>query len=216
LKTLGLILILFLLGCENKSPAEKSDIVTFEVEDLPMDFQIPSQIWAITEDVIEPAKPKPITYGPLSLKLSEKNKGILLESAAIFNLPSGGGEIDLSKVVTGQPGTFFLGFNVPVKDKLLNKKIYFISQSRQRKVDNEILGSGCNKLLDLSSSLGSLEFKDLITLNTTRDRHLSVLGGHFIFLLETETSWIVSQVTFYDSKRQDLFCSGFRKVEEKK
>lgn len=217
MRLIGLLLFSSLiLGCHKEEKSHESDITTYEVEDLPRDFQVPSQVWEVTNKVVPPAKSKPISYGPISLKFTEKNKGILIEKAIIFKLPSGGGELDLSKVVSGQSGTFFLGFDVPVKDKLVSKKVFFISESRQRKVDSEILGSGCNKVLDLSSSLGQLEFKDLLKLNTTRDRHISVLGGHFLFLLETESSWIVSQVTFYDSGRKDLFCPGFRQEKGKK
>lgn len=218
MKLLGIFFLFFLiLSCKKNDLSSESELAAFEVEDLPQDFKIPSWIWEeIEAQVIPPAKPKIMNYGPISIKLTEKNKGVLIEKSALFKLPSGGGELDLSKLVTGQAGTFFLGFDIPIQDKVLSKKVFFISQSRQRKVENEIIGSGCNKVLDLSSSLKQLEFKDLLKLNTTRNRHISVLGGHFVFLLETESSWIVSQVTFYDSNRKDLFCPGFRNREGKK
>lgn len=208
------IFLALIAGCQNDDSSLDSEITAFEVEDLPQDFLIPSWIWdEVDAQVISPAKPKTKNFGPLTLKLFEKNQGVLSEKMAVYKLPSGGGELDLSKLVTGQAGTFFLGFDVPIQDKMINKKVYFISQSRQRKVNDEILGSGCNKILNLTSSLGQLGFKDLLKLNTTRDRHISVLGGHFIFLIETESSWYATQVTFYDSKRADLFCPGFRQRE---
>jgi hypothetical protein len=179
------------------------------VEDLPADFRVPGLVWDQTLPTDALLKPKPVLYGPVQVKLIEKNKDTLKDNDVIYEFPSGGGELDLAQVTTEKPGSFFLSFHMPLHDKLLNKKVYFISQSRQRRVDGEILGSGCRKLLDLSSTIGQLEFKEQLQINTTRHRHVSILAGHFIFLAETESSWIVSQLSFFDSKRKDLMCPEF-------
>lgn len=212
----GVLFLALLAGCQKSTDTIQSPIDAYKVEDLPQDFQVPDFIWDIANKVIEPNKPKTIVYGPVHLKLAEKNKGILRESTMLFVMQSGGGELDLSKVVSGQPGSFSLGFDVPIKDKILQTKVFFISQNRQRKVGGEVLGSGCKKVLELSTQFGKLGFLQMLDLNTTRYRHLSVLGGHFLFLVETEKNWIVSQVSFYDSERADLFCPGFRSTEVSK
>ncbi len=206
----GILLLVLVVGCQKSADTTQPPIDAYSVEDLPMDFKVPDFIWDITNKVIEPNKPKTIVYGPVNLKLTEKNKGILKESPMLFVMQSGGGELDLSKVVSGQPGSFSLGFDVPIKDKILQTKVFFISQNRQRKVDGEVLGSGCKKVLELTSQFGKLGFSQMLDLNTTRHRHVSVLGGHFLFLVETENNWTVSQVSFYDSERSDLFCPDFR------
>ena len=206
----GILLIVLAVGCQKSVDTNQTAIDAYRVEDLPMDFKVPDFIWDITNKVIEPNKPKTIVYGPVSLKLIEKNKNILKESPMLFVMQSGGGELDLSKVVSGQPGSFSLGFDLPIKDKILQTKVFFISQNRQRKVDGEVLGSGCKKVLELTSQFGKLGFSQMLDINTTRHRHVSVLGGHFLFLVETENNWTVSQVSFYDSERVDLFCPEFR------
>ena len=214
-----LIWILFLAlvgGCQKSADSDQQILDAYNVEDLPQDFKVPDFIWDITKKVVEPNKPKTIVYGPVQLKLVEKNKNILKESTMLFVMQSGGGELDLSKVVSGQPGSFSLGFDVPIKDKILQTKVFFISQNRQRKVEGEVLGSGCKKVLELTSQFGKLDFSQMLDLNTTRHRHLSVLGGHFLFLVETETNWIVSQLSFYDSERPDLFCPEFRSTGVKR
>jgi hypothetical protein len=212
----GVLFLALLVGCQKSTETSQSPIDAYKVEDLPQDFQVPDFIWDIANKVIPPNKPKTIIYGPVHLKLAEKNKGILKESTLLFVMQSGGGELDLSKVVSGQPGSFSLGFDVPIKDKILQTKVFFISQNRQRKVGGEVLGSGCKKVLELTTQFGKLGFLQMLDLNTTRYRHLSVLGGHFLFLVETEKNWIVSQVSFYDSERSDLFCPGFRSTEVNK
>lgn len=217
MKFLSLILFLALIGgCHKSTDTNLQTIDAYNVEDLPQDFKVPDFIWDITNKVIEPNKPKTIVYGPVHLKLTEKNKGILKENQMLFVMQSGGGELDLAKVVSGQAGSFSIGFDVPIKDKILQTKVFFISQNRQRKVDGEVLGSGCKKVLELTSQFGKFGFTQMLDLNTTRHRHISVLGGHFLFLVETENNWTVSQVSFYDSERADLFCPGFRSTEVKK
>ncbi len=211
-----ILFFVLMVGCQKSTDTNQLPLDAYSVEDLPMDFKVPDFIWDITNKVIEPNKPKTIVYGPINLKLTEKNKNILKESSMLFVMQSGGGELNLSKVVTGQPGSFSLGFDVPIKDKVLQTKVFFISQNRQRKVDGEVLGSGCKKVLELTSQFGKLGYSQMLDLNTTRHRHVSVLGGHFLFLVETESNWTVSQVSFYDSERSDLFCPEFRSSGVKK
>lgn len=200
------LLILLVVGCTKTHHEAEAPLEIYRVEDLPQDFRVPSRVWDETLPKDPILKPKPILYGPVQIKLVEKNKGTLKEKSAIYEFPSGGGELDLSKVISHQPGSFFMSFHVPILEKAINKKAFYISQGRQRKVDGEVFGSGCHQLLEMSSSIGKLDFAEVLTLNTTRDRHVSILAGHFIFLVETESSWIVSQLSFYDSKRKDLIC----------
>ncbi|MFN8847468.1 MAG: hypothetical protein ACK5W9_11520 [Bdellovibrionales bacterium] len=193
-----------LISCSIKNTEVEYPI--YRVDDLPQDFRMTSKVWDVTKSIDPTIKDKPIFYGPVQVKFSQKSPGLLNEGNVIYEFASGGGNIDLSQVVSGQKGTFFISFHMPGTDNFTNGRVFFISRSRQRKIEGEVVGSGCKTLLDLSSSLGQLNFKGELKLNTTRDRHISILAGHFVFLTETDKSWIVSQISFNDSKRQDLIC----------
>ncbi len=204
IRTVLALLVVTLVSCSKKSTEENYQV--YRIDDLPQDFRMTSKIWDVTKPTDPAAKDKPIFYGPLQIKFSQKSPGVLKEGNVIFEFASGGGEIDLSQVVSGQQGTFFISFDMPGVDNIINRRAFLISRSRQRKVEGEVIGSGCKTLLDLSSSLGQLNFKEQLKLNTTRERHVSLVAGHFVFLVETDKSWIISQASFYDSKRQDLIC----------
>lgn len=208
------LLILMMSGCtKHEQFVIPEDEVTF-VDQLPDDFAVPERVWDSMKPKTAEEKEKPILYTSVKVFLKEKNKDVLKKPVQAYEFSRGGGELDLSTVLGSKPGTFFLSFELPEFENALQKKAFFISQSRKRKVEGEILGSGCHKILDISSELYK-EIKDGgIKINTTRARHDSILGGHLIFLGETEKNWFLTQVTFFDSSRSDLFCKGFRTVAE--
>lgn len=206
-------LILTSLSCSKKNLFEYTEDDIMVVENLPQDFIVPEKIWEQTEPTTLGEKPKQIIYTTARLIFREKNKGILKSPLMVLDFPRGGGEVDLFHVVSGEPGTFHLGFEFPELKEVLKTKVFFVSQNRQRRVDGEVLGSGCDKLLDLTDSiLGSMS-KEGLKLNTTRNRHSSILGGHFIIMGETEKNWMITQVTFFDSSRPDLLCPEFRRIQ---
>lgn len=202
------ILCILLLPLSSLLASEApSDIPVTRVEDVPLDFPLPSKVWDQTLPQDPNLKAKPIVYGSLFVRFREKNPGVLLEKETIFELPSGGGQLDLSQIVSGKKGSFYVSFDFPAASETLQTKVFFLSESRQRKVEGEIWGSGCRKILELTSTLAKRQFKNEIMVNTLRDRHVSILAGHFIFLSETESSWTVSQVSMMDSNRKDLICN---------
>jgi hypothetical protein len=155
-------------------------------------------------------KEKTILYTSIKVFMKEKNSGVLKKPLMAYEFSRGGGDFDLASVMGQHSGTFYLGFEFPEFENVLQKKVFFISENRQRKVDGEILGSGCHKVLDISTQFFKQIADQGIKINTTRDRHDSIMGGHMIFLAETDKNWLMTQVTFYDSSRPDLFCKGFR------
>ncbi|MFN8791927.1 MAG: hypothetical protein ACK5Y2_10785 [Bdellovibrionales bacterium] len=199
------------LGCTKKNHFEYTEADVRVVEDLPKDFVVPDQIWNVTFPT-DGNKPKQIIYTSARVIFREKNKSILREPLLVLEFPRGGGEVDLSHVVTGQPGTFFMKFEFPEFKDAAPAKVFFLSHSRQRKVEGEVLGSGCRKVLDVTKGLLSAQKDEGLKINTTRQRHSSILGGHFVVLGENEKNWLITQVTFYDSSRPDLFCPEFRSL----
>jgi hypothetical protein len=171
---------------------------TFHIEDTGGDVQIPTRLW----ELIQGNKPdQNLTFGNLKVRLEEKTEGTLVAPHLTIELPRGGGEIDLSKFVRDQKGTFrvFFSYDDFIGPKELN--IYYISRARKRKIDGEVWGAGCKKFMDVKSYIESGKG---IEVNTTRNRHLSVLGGIFIF----SSGQQVSQVHFTDSTQTELFCGA--------
>ncbi len=206
----ALIIGLMLSACTKSGQfeIEEKDIVL--VDQLPDDFIVPQVVWNSMKPKFPDQKEKSIIYTSVKVFLKEKNKGVLKKPTIAFEFSRGGGELDLSTLVGTNPGTFFLGFEFPEFENALQKKAFFISQSRQRKVDGEVLGSGCNKVFDISSEFFKQIGEEGIKINTTRFRHDSILGGHLVVYAEGEKNWLLTQITFFDSDRQDLFCKGFR------
>lgn len=224
IRVLLLALTMLTVSCTQNHEEEKVEPETILVDELPDDFVVPQVVWDSMK--AEPSekkegggegeaatavkKEKPILYSSVNVFLKEKNKGVLKSPIMSYEFSRGGGELDLSKVVGPQSGTFYISFELPEYENALQKRAFFVSQSRQRKVDGEILGSGCHTVLDVSTQIYKLNKDAGMKINTTRNRHDSILGGHMIFLAETEKNWFLTQVTFFDSARVDLFCKGFR------
>ena len=225
-------LMLVASGCSKEKQFEVAESEIMLVDQLPEDFVVPEVVWESMKSEAGPeggggeekegekgggghAKEKPIIYTSVKVFMKEKNKGVLKKPLLAYEFARGGGEIDLASVVGAQNGTFFLGFEFPEFETVTQKKAFFISENRQRKVEGEILGSGCRKLLDISNEFFKQIAEEGIKINTTRNRHDSIMGGHMIFIGETEKSWLLTQVTFFDSSRTDLFCKGFRTAPEK-
>lgn len=145
-------------------------------------------------------------FAGIKVLLREKNAGVLRDKKVSIELPKGGGEIDLAKYMGEKKGTFFLNFDFPEMQDASFKKVIFVSESKRRKVEDEVIGSGCNVFYDLTNSITKNFDGQGIKLNTTKDRHASVIGGHFLFSAKKEGQTIVSRVSFTDSARPELFC----------
>ena len=118
----------------------------------------------------------------------------------------GGGELDLKDFVVGDKGSFFIKFSPGETKDAGQLQVYFFSQSRKRKIDDEIFGSGCNVYFDISKKWANENSKKGIKVNVTESRHISVLGGHFIFVKKLDNKLYISQVKIYDSTKPEYFC----------
>jgi hypothetical protein len=175
--------------------------------DPPKDIKIPVTIW----DHLTLDKKPNLIYNPVTVVLNEKNKGVLSDEEIKILLPSGGGEIDLSSYLTGKNGTFFVRFEFPYDINPDFFHVFFVSQNRKRKLDGELIGSGCKEYFDIKKYFLKTNSKG-IEVNTTRSRHLSVLGGHVVFFQQDAKNINLTQVTFTDSTKPEFFCE--RKKDE--
>lgn len=173
----------------------------FEISETGPDVRIPSELW---KKIGGDEGKDTVTFSTLKVRLVEVTKGVLVDPVVEIQMPRGGGEIDLSQFVRGDKGTFQVFFDLeemPDEEKL---QAYFVSRARKRKIDNEVWGSGCHKYMDIRSFILKDGKKKGIEVNVTRNRHLSVLGGSFVFAMAKQ----VTQVNFTDSHQPHLFCGS--------
>lgn len=147
-----------------------------------------------------------IVFSALDVVLEEKNPGILKSPRIQISYPRGGGKLDLRQYLTGEIGTFFIRFQPIHIDKADRQFTLFWSRAKKRRIDGEVYGSGCNKVLRMNSDWETLQSSRGFEVNTHRDRHLSVIGGRFFFISNKGSEYYLSQIYILDSERKDLFC----------
>ena len=187
---------------------------TAKIDELPADFKMPAKVWELIEKDPE-QKPGAealglgIFYASIQVFLTEKNERVLKAPATVIELPRGGGSIDLAEYTTGDAGTFFVGFELPEEFKEgKNFKALYVSQGRKRKIENRVFGAGCNQFFDITKKFTEMMANEGIKANTTRQRHVTLLAGHYIFSIIKETRIFITQVTITDSKNKNLLCEA--------
>ncbi len=141
-----------------------------------------------------------------------------LENKLAFNQPveiifsRGGGSIDLSKIVTGESGSFYLntlidwdelGFK---KNEINEFQAYFISNSKKRKIKNEVWGAGCNSYYNVTDMFDNVLSRQGLLLNATDARYMGLIAGTFVFVIIKSKDLYLATVTFLDSRYPDLTC----------
>ncbi len=226
-----LVIGILFIGCQSSHEVDTRVITMPEVTG---DFTIPSRIWdeilgievkknathaegaATSKDEHggggggskKSAEPL-ISFNEMKVVLTEKNPNVLNEKSYTIQFPRGGGFLDLAKYVSNQNGSFYIHFQLPGDDKADQIKAFFVSKAKKRKLDGEVWGSGCKSAVEISSFYKKAISTGKFEVNTTRDRHLSLIGGHFIVSVNDGKQIKVTQVTIYDSRRADLMCDSF-------
>lgn len=173
-----------------------------KITDNPDDILVPTQIF---EQIFTEAKAH-LVFVPVSVSLIEKNPGILKEPKLKIQFPRGGGAVDLSQFTTGKAGSFFVSFRYEPSAPKGAVKIFYVSRGRKRKLDGEVHGAGCKTFMDVTKGVLEFSKKGGLLVNTTRLRHLSVLGGHFVFATILGKEIHLSQVSFTDATHPEYFC----------
>lgn len=225
---LGLALVSRAVASDSAQP--KAEAIGFagtviDVRDTPADFKLPAKLWdtlvsaggAVTDaghgkkDEHGAAEKEEkndtlIVWQPLQVSFSAKVAGILAHESVQYNLPRGGGTLDLSKITAGNKGTFYLKFNLNEFSNQSAMKVFFVSNGKKRRVDGEIYGAGCNVYFDVTKAFQTVNSSEGMKFNITDNRHISALSGHFIFVQTEKDKVYLSQVEFNDSQNQDYLC----------
>jgi hypothetical protein len=218
-----LTLLLVLLGSVQNVLASDAtaDEHVVDIRDTPSDFKMPTQLWdKIMEGELKPSEAKKskdepeenegnlIVWLPIQVSLSAKKPQILSHKSIQYNFPRGGGTIDMAKITGGDRGTFHLKFDIHEFTNLAALKVYFISNAKKRRVDNEIFGAGCNVFFDITAAVVASIQGPGIKFNITDNRHISALSGHFVFVQSEKDKVYLSQVEFNDSNNRDYLCKN--------
>jgi hypothetical protein len=226
-KLLLLISLSFLVGCKKDGVWEpKGEYHSVGVEKTSKEYLIPRDLRDIIEadylKFIRKENPKivlpdaeilariPREFLDVGIYLSSPSSGVLADSTS-FELPRGGGEIDLKPVVKGKKGTFYLHFttkrtqtpDVPLK----NLHIYFMSETKAISIGDDKFGAGCYKYMDVTNQLVSGNSGAGLALNATDLRYLPVIGGVFYFVdFDPERKLFIAAVRMLDSRYPETVC----------
>lgn len=181
----------------------KEEIPQIKVEEVSEDIRIPRKIWDYFWTDADN-----FIFSEVSVVLKEKNLGVLKETPVEIVFTEGGGVVNLREHLTGETGTFYLNFNIPAFEEADEVRVFFVSQSHQLRIGKEVIGAGCNKLLQITDAFKKNQSKEGIILNTFEGRHLAVAGGTFIFAAKKGAQNFITQVTVRDSQYEELSCVG--------
>ncbi len=207
-----LMLSMAMFGCSDVNHFRVDRFESVKKGELPTDFKIPAKIWDLIELLpgeksADGPSNRGIFYSSIKVFLTEKNTHILKSPAYVIDLPRGGGSVDLAQYLTGDPGTFFVGFELPEEfNEGKNLKVFYLSHARKRKIDDRVYGAGCNQYFDISKNFLQMMKTEGIKANTTRQRHLTLLSGHYIFSIVKESQIFLTQVSILDSRHKNLLC----------
>lgn len=219
------IVFLSLVAGANTETHEEVHWDKLEISKSPRDFKIPSQLWDLilkaemsaeekaAEKKQEEAKGESkkeenpiLVWMPAKIQLKAPVAGILKNLRTELSFSMGGGEVDIGEFVVGEKGSFFVKVLLDEYKDLSKLKVFFYSRAKKRKIDEDVFGSGCNVFFDVTKKFISLNSSEGIKVNVTNDRHLSVLGGHFILANKSEGKIYLTQVSFVDSNKLEYFC----------
>lgn len=145
-------------------------------------------------------------FTPLKVYFIEKNRGILKQGSTEIELGPGGGEVDLADYLSSKNGTFYFTVDFLKDVEKLERKVYFLSNGRERKVENTKLGAGCKAYFDISSAFKKTNAADGFMVNTSDARQVSALAGTYFFAAVSEGKLHLAALTIKDSRYPKLHC----------
>lgn len=220
------VFIVMAMGACKKSTPGNIEYKPGTVEKTSKDFSIPRQLREQIEksyiEYIRKNNPKVVLSDEeilsriprdfLDVKMQFRSSAPrVLTDHTEFHLPRGGGEIDLAKYVIGEKGSFYLTMEAHRSEspeaELDNLTIYFLSNAKQRKIQNEVYGIGCKSYLEVTQVIEKANKDNGLQLNATQQRYVPVVGGVFYFVnFNSERKIYIASVRVTDSRYPDLFC----------
>lgn len=207
-------MVFLLLACKTELAAWKQYHFTEVIANEPLsESRLPRELWNKIRGTLSEKLSKdegrgtlPTVFVPLKVYFIEKNNGILQRGHTVVQLAAGGGELDLSDIVRDKNGSFYLAVEFLPEMENAQKRVYFLSNGKQRRIGGETVGAGCNIYFDLSKTFEQAMKKNGFLLNTSEGRHVSALAGTYFFAAAKGDKLYLSALRIKDSKRKFLQC----------
>lgn len=131
--------------------------------------------------------------------------GEALPEKVHFQLPTGGGQLDLANVIKGRRGGFHMQMKISKLPENPELRVFYLSGARRRTLQNEEYGAGCEKWAEITSWWAKHSHEPLLTYATDQ-RHVSVLAGTWLFAAISGADLWLGALTFSDSRWPQLQC----------
>jgi hypothetical protein len=203
------IFFLFLMTACHQNEKQHKNTTEVNVEDLAADFKLPRKIFDQIDSNIQTDTKnlRPVyLFSPLTVQLTSENNSVVKNSPVQISFPNGGGSVDLKDYVD-QQGTFSLSFPKKQFELLPNlESLYYISDVKSKKIDDEEFGLGCYKMAHLEKNFEQLQKSDFLKLNTTNQRYLHVVAGYYVFVFRNNNQVYMTHLHLTDSRYPDQSC----------
>lgn len=209
----------FLVACESH-PQPPTDLTASEISQSDKNRLVPKSLvdqisammntpgGSLTDKGSKPTS-SAIRWNYLSLRVNlwQKNEGVLKHDVT-FHLNKRGGVVDLSDFVIGDTGTFYVQIQPLIDGKIVSSglKAYFLSRSRQRKIDGRSFGTGCGRYFDITAFFRDKLVSGGLPVNVTAGRDVSVLAGTFYLAVMQDGRLHLGTLTFKDSRYPQWQC----------
>jgi hypothetical protein len=222
MKTLLLVLLTFLIGCEDTPDYLKGKKIKTNLSASTDEVKLPAKLWEELEAIYRPpildqsrkeeegsrAKLEiPKEFFGFTVYLVQKNKGVLKRGDHEIVFEKGGGTIDLNDFLTDQKGSFYLGFRPQLELEKTDKvSIYFLSNSKLINIDGEVHGGGCEKFMDITTYFNERMKTQGILVNTAKQRHIGLIAGTYFFAASINGKLLLSRLSIKDSRFKKFHC----------
>ena len=146
----------------------------------------------------------------LSIEVDVWSESDLISRPILFEIPKGGGVIDFQSFIPLTPGKFEMQVKLKNRGEDVSSskevKVYFVSNSIQRKIDKEIFGNGCDSYYDVTTFFREKLSSKNSVFFTKDQRYLSFLAGTYVFTLFGADEINIATLSFEDSRFQPLQC----------
>lgn len=141
------------------------------------------------------------------VELTQDRKAALPENLKI-STPLGGGVIDLAEHVTAVRGAFKVKISPSIGkgDPISGTRVFFVSDSKVRKLAGESYGSGCGKFMEVTHYFNKSMLDGGFEVYTADQRYVSVLSGTFVITKFEPDSIYAGIVNFMDSRYPEMSC----------
>lgn len=218
------VLPLLLMGCFSNTPIrQQADFEAGAIYKSDKEAPIPRSLVQHLEQIyiqsfrdaqpdstltdIEIALKVPRRLLRVSVFLNEKNLGTL-QSNLKFEMPHGGGAIDLADSVNQGKGLFYLDFDFPElsQEQKSQLKVFYISNAKRFQISGQTVGAGCGQFFEVTQFFHDVIHQVGYELAAADFRYLGQMVGTFLFSYIEPNVLHIASVTFIDSRYPNIHC----------